>query len=130
MIDGAEARPTPKYPEHEKLHAQRCPGAPDDPFAAHSHHVGEFIEWLLGQDYVIARWRPTTCLYCEKAWVPDPENPERCGACGLVWARSADELLPEHRRIESWLAMFYGLDEKRLEDEKRQMLDELREAHP
>lgn len=121
-----------KYPEHAKLLALRCPGKPEDPFASHNHLVGDFLGWLEGEGYVIARWRPMFCTACEKPWTDHRlgDGTITCEACGAKsYHRSDDVLIPANKRVESLLAGFFGIDEDRLEDEKRQMLADMRAAN-
>lgn len=61
-----------------------------------SQTIGGFLEWLQSKEYVIASW----------------------GAY--------DNLYQERRSIEEWLAQYFGIDLKKLEKEKRALLDEIR----
>ena len=45
-----------------------------------------------------------------------------------AWARNGDELYPLRGPISSILATYFGIDEAKLEQEKRAMLDEQRAA--
>lgn len=63
-----------------------------------SQACGEFYDWLQSKGYTL----------CES----DERNPER------FW--------PVHRPITDLLAERFGIDQEKLEDEKRAMLDELR----
>jgi hypothetical protein len=119
---------TVAYPEHEKLRALRCPGAPDDPYAGHNYVVGRFVEWLGEAGYVIARWRPAFCTKCERPWEPDEDG--SCPACGAAdYRRSEDQLVPAFRGVEPLLHEHYGIDPERLDDEKRAMLAAARGVH-
>jgi predicted Rossmann fold nucleotide-binding protein DprA/Smf involved in DNA uptake len=61
-----------------------------------SQRIGDFLEWLSSRGYVICTW--------------DEHD----------WPR------PEHRRIEEWLADYFQIDLKRLEEEKLAMLWSIR----
>jgi hypothetical protein len=104
-----------QYPEHAKLAA----------LAGRNQEIGEFIEWLDAAGYVLARWRPYHCLKCGEPWDSEA-GPVRCGSCGVMWSRSGDQLLGEHRPIEVLLAEYFGIDLDRLEAEKRRMLEAIR----
>jgi hypothetical protein len=65
-----------------------------------SQQLGAFIEWAEGQGIVFAKWGKD-------------EDDE-------------DQLFPEHRPINQWLADFYDVDLNKIDDEKRQMLEEIR----
>jgi hypothetical protein len=126
----AEGRTNTEYPEHAKMLTLRCPGSPDDPFASHNYLVGDFITWLTeDQGYVIAKWRPTHCTRCDKPWTDfrRDDGAITCEACGAAeFHRSDDVLLPSHRTVEQLLAGFFGIDQEKIEAEKRQMLDRQR----
>lgn len=74
------------YPEHEKLRALN--GA--------NRTVGDFIEWLSMQGYVIARFE------------------ER-----------GDALVPAMVDRDELIARFFSIDRKKLQDEEKQMLSEV-----
>ena len=118
-----------KYPEHAKLQSLRCPGFPDDPFAGHNQIVGDFISSLAGAGYVIARWRPVFCAKCGKPWTDfrKDDGAVTCEACGAGdYFRSDDVLMPARERIEDLIGQFFGIDPKKLADEKDAMLAEIR----
>lgn len=64
-----------------------------------SHAIGEFLEWLGGKDIVLAEY-----------------------------AGEGDRLYPTNRPIEGMLAEFFDIDLKKVEEEKREMLEEIRAA--
>lgn len=66
-----------------------------------SQIIGEFIEWLHSQGFVIASW----------------------GEGGVE-----DMLWEETNTIEEWLAMFCGIDLSKVEQERRALLEWLREG--
>ncbi len=108
-----------KYPEHEKLSAVKD----------QSQAIGEFLEWLesgdFNEDYGRIRlaYRPLIT-----------ETPIRDHDFNVTGYRD----VPRHRQQRSQtlqelcmpktklLAKFFGIDPGRLEAEKRQMLDEIR----
>lgn len=63
-----------------------------------SHAIGQFIEWLHGQGIYFAKY--------------DDDS---------------EDFVPEYRSIEKWLADYFEIDLNKVEAEKRQMLDEIRE---
>jgi hypothetical protein len=89
-----------EYPECEKMLAVKSKSQP----------IGEFIEWLRGErGIVLAKW-------CDKD--EDGEDYLDSGYSRLV---------PVHIRIEDLLAEYFGIDLKRIEQEKRIMLSKLRD---
>lgn len=64
--------------------------------------VGEFLEWLGEKGYVICDW--------------DPE------------AVPVEQYMPMHRTISSWIAEYFDINPARIEEEKRQMLVEIRQS--
>lgn len=74
------------YPEHEKLKALN----------GHNQAVGEFLDWLSENGYVIAKWDGR-----------------------------GDRLVPTNEGFTTLMARHFEIDERRLEDEKQQMLDSL-----
>ena len=63
-----------------------------------SQVIGEFIDWIKDEQHV---------LFCQ-------------------WDKY-QELEPVHKSIEQWLALYFEIDLVKLEDEKRQMLDVIRQ---
>lgn len=92
------------YPEHDKLRAVKD----------QSQACGEFLDWLLGpQNYTIGEYHRHT---------------EDCYDDGDLICTSSTEFLfpvalPPTTKL---LAKFFGIDEAKLEEEKRKMLAELR----
>ena len=78
------------YPEHDKLKA----------VSEDSEKLGEFLEWLGEQGYVLARWQKV------------PECDERLWPC--------------RETIEQILAKRFDIDLKVLEKEKRQIIEEFK----
>ena len=85
---------TDPYPEHTRLHA----------VVDKSQAIGEFIEWLSGQGYVIA---------------------ER-GTSAADDDRSEHRLYSLNRTPQSYLAQYFDIDPVKIEREKRAMLDLIR----
>lgn len=67
-----------------------------------SNQLGEFIDWMEGEGWLFAEW---------------VESEYRGGDA---------QLTPVHKTINEWLALFYGVDLQKIEDEKEQMLEEIR----
>lgn len=79
-----------KYPEHAKLGA----------IAVESQKLGEFLEWLQMNKYLI-------CTY-----VPGSDHP-----------------VPVNKTIYTLLAEYYGINLRKLDAEKMHMLDVIRAAN-
>lgn len=87
-----------KYPEHEKLKAVK----------EQSQTCGNFLEWLQEQGILLAQYHVHT---------------DRCFRAGCDV--SSGELYPVSASITKLLAQYFEIDEDTLEQEKRQMLEEL-----
>jgi len=61
-----------------------------------SQQIGEFLDWLFG--------KATICLWHER---------HEC-------------FYPAGKTIEGWLAEYFGIDQTKIDEEKRQMLEEIR----
>lgn len=122
--------PKPKYPEHEKL------------TAAHdkSQAIGEFIEWIAYRKENFKAKNPAnhgtihlaqhTLVTTVTKFAPmtEPDAPaEMIPLKKKDWYRS-DRMHYCHIQIQDLLSEFFGIDLVKLEKEKRQMLDSLREA--
>lgn len=92
-----------EYPEHDKLMALN----------GENQTLGLFLEWLQ-QRVVFADYHEHTD-WCYDEWEDAPN-------CEL----SEGTPYPVHRSIQDWLAEYYGIDQNKLEDEKRQMLEVIR----
>lgn len=88
-----------KHPECEKMLAVR-----ED-----SQKIGEFLEWLESKKITFFEWKERE--YNEEM---DEYIPEESGYC------------PYHYDMESLLAEFFGIDLDKVEQERRQILDEIR----
>lgn len=108
-----------KYPEHVKLAAIRD----------RSQAIGEFLEWLPTYKVLVSNG--------EEAFDPDfPEEQneaykeaEMPCAIGVrdPWAMGGGWLQPCYVKTEQLLADYFGIDLKKIEDEKQAMLQEIRE---
>ena len=96
---------TSRYPEHEKL----------SKIVDKSQSIGEFLEWLrFSKGIHLASW-----LTIEVAAVPE-----------YNWAAyHYDDLAYHGETTTDLLAEFFDIDQDKLEQEKRQMLDEIRAAN-
>ena len=95
----------PNYPEHEKL----------SKIKDQSQAIGEFIDWLRqDQEYVIAKYHE-----CDED-CPDRRSGGRGGCC------RDDELDPYFGSDIVLLARYFDIDLGKLEDEKLEMLKEIR----
>ena len=97
-----------EFPEHLKLDAVKDK----------SQAIGEFLEWLQANGVQLCRPHKHT-EGCE-----DEDFPIRKLICGY----EDDSLVPIRDSIESLLASFFGIDPKKLEEEKQYMLRAIR-AH-
>ena len=96
--DDAPREPS-EYPEHEKMRA----------ISEKSQVVGEFIDWLREDGHDICKFEKHTRHSDELGdWTPEGWYPQR-------------------RRIEQLLADFFEIDLDKIEDEKRAMLEQMRE---
>jgi len=91
------------YPEHEKLRAVK----------EESQAIGNFLTWLR-EDQHVAIARPHR--HDQHCYVGQVR------ACGL----KSGELFSVDLPVERWLSLYFDVDEARLDDEKRAMLDEQR----
>lgn len=91
-----------KYPEHEKL----------DKIHEKSNSIGDFLEWLSSVKQIrFAKW------------ITEPvENP-------FGKETSIDVFIQQNMEIEKWLAEYFNIDLKKLEEEKQTMLKELRKLN-
>jgi hypothetical protein len=114
-----------QYPEHEKLKALRID--PDDPFTGRNQLIGDFIEWLSAERIELAVWK-RLCGRCESLSHEDAEacENEECGAPSRSLGRP--RLWPAQERRDDLIGRFFGIDPRKLSEEKDQMLAELRTA--
>lgn len=91
-----------KYPEHDRL----------DKVKDESQAIGEFLDHMAEEGKVISE-------YVRQGDVdPDALFPNH------------EFLRPDHIGIQDRLAAYFGIDQDRIEAEKRAMLDDLRETSP
>lgn len=118
------------YPEHEKLKVVQ----------EKSQAVGEFIDWLRGvKHWQICEYHEAVlrdCKHCNGTGVFQPTfgEAQACWKCteGKVHAElgDRDEYQPVRFQINNLLGEFFGIDAKKLEQEKVAMLDDIRAAFP
>jgi hypothetical protein len=94
----AEENEDPEYPETPELDKMAQ-------FTDKSQHIGEFLDWLLGErNLMFARW-------------PDEDEESE-------W--SLDSPIPECLDINGLLAEYFGVDLVKVENERRSILEYLR----
>lgn len=116
-LEGARRNEADDYPEHKKMHA-----IPQDERQA----IGQFFEWLMAR-YELAKWGSISYYSAE-------EHCEQCLAggdhisCVGIDPTAFDVLIPTDapRNPTDMLALYYGVDLKALDHEKRMMLAGLR----
>lgn len=97
------ARALVSYPEHDKLQSVKD----------RSQIIGDFLSWLQEEQSVVlakSHKHNANCI----------ENGDR--VCGV----EKGQLVPVFCSIPQWLAKYFDVDEAKLEEEKRAMLDKLR----
>jgi len=100
-------KPEEKYPEHQKLQAVHDK----------SQEMGSFIEWLRNtKKFVFAQWL-------------DVEYEDEDPFTGKKSKHTNNELVPQALHIEETLAEYFGIDLKKLEQEKQTMLEEMRQIN-
>lgn len=109
MTDLNELAP-PRYPEHEKMAEVK-----ED-----SHRLGAFIDWLQGQGIGFAHWVESD--FSTRTHDEATEHTHKR-------VNHEDRLVPIHRTINEWLSLYYAIDLQKIEDEKEQMLAEIRRAN-
>lgn len=111
------------YPEHDKLHAIKT----------QSQALGTFLEWLeqeRGVELAIRHQHTHDCLETHEC--AEDKIEDDWSICSDEWAYKCEvdcegyALLPWNRRIEDILADYFEIDLRKLEDEKRAMLDLIR----
>lgn len=96
-----------EYPEHDKLAKVKDK----------SQTCGQFLDWLESDGRILCKYHKHTDDCGVDRW----GHPD----CGY----SEESLVPIHTSIEDLLAEFFQIDRKKLEQEKRQMLNEIRRAN-
>ena len=72
--------------------------------APDSQKIGEFLEWLSGQDIVLAKWAESDCI---------------CGG-------EPEMLITISTSREQFLANYFGIDLVKAEKERQALLDDIR----
>jgi hypothetical protein len=93
-----------KYPEHEKLHKVKDL----------SQSCGEFLDWLQNEKFI------RLCTLEDERTINEDEEDEEELPAGFYQINQSNTSL---------LAEYFGIDPNKLEEEKRQMLDEIRTAN-
>ncbi len=100
-----------EFSEHEKLIV----------IGDRSQSTGEFLDWAEAQGWHLMTLAMSDCEECEE-WGKD-ENCSYCEGTGKV----KDTWVPAPGSTVTKLADFYDIDLDKIEQEKRQMLEELQE---
>jgi hypothetical protein len=106
------------YPEHDKMQT----------IAEHSQKIGEFLDWLRHEKHVQML---TTSVFTERCPVAscDPRDEgqycPRCDNTGVIQIKADTPFWPNP---VSLLAEYFEIDLDKIEDEKRAMLEKLRNA--
>ena len=102
--------------------------------------VGEFLDWLQQQGYIICKYREdekVPCFHCEGTGY-DPQLNSRggrsvCGVCGWAFDAKGDGYIteisgyyPAYVSIDSLLHQFFDIDAAQEEKEKMMILEEIR----
>ena len=124
----------PEYPEHEKLMK----------ISDKSQAIGEFLEWLgFEKGAVLHRWVEDefdelctgdlyhSCIDGKRAWGDEPDQASSipckvCDGTGRVTKRFVG--WADVGRTQDLLAEFFEIDQDKLEQEKRAMLERMRNA--
>lgn len=129
------------YPEHEKLRAART--------ELSTEHIGAFLDWMWEQKIQLSRWEGFDGVPCPYTGTPKADVPRDdegcCAGCGLGPINGKNAKLPFvhawveppchgyqplHTSTEALLAEYAGIDLKKIDAEKRAMLDALRKESP
>ena len=81
-----------------------------------SQEIGNFLEWLSGEELVICRWKER---YSETVDI----EPSFFYPSGKIIHTDQAEFLPANENVEKLLARYFGIDLDLLEQEKREMLE-------
>ena len=102
------------YPEHEKLQNVKV----------QSHACGEFLDWLRDEKKLVLssyHQHDENCGRISRTLGGQEFGDE----CGLA----KDEIVADYTPIPDLLAEYFEIDQRKVEEEKRQMLRELRHSH-
>lgn len=123
---------TVSYPEHEKLAKVKD----------RSQAIGEFLDWLMNEQGAFLCKHHTHDEGCECAdnWHVEVKYGDtlRCPTCDSgrrLRRRHVCGMLelypnPVHRTIQDWLAAYFDIDQGKIEQEKRDMLEAVRQGRP
>jgi len=93
---------TPPCPECEKLKA----------VSEYSQKIGEFLTWLVN---------------VKQLDLSKYQEVEECQYCGEDGMFTGEQLMPYHTDKEQLLAEFFGIDLKKVEEERRALLSSIQE---
>lgn len=99
------------YPELDKIHA----------VSKESESIGIFLEWLCEQGYHLAEYAEHT--HTPDCWERD-EHGHKQWLCGY---QEGDNFVPVSYTINTLLAQYYNIDEAKAEQERRRLLESLRQ---
>lgn len=97
---------TKQYPEYEKL----------DKIHETSNNIGNFLEWLSSAKQISFA-----------KWVKEPQQVPISIFSAKTKEVEFDIFFQINMEIEKWLAEYFNIDLKKLEEEKQAMLKELRQ---
>lgn len=125
---------TSEYPEHEKLAK----------ISDKSQAIGEFLSWLSQQGFYICQWQdkgdngqprfvPATEEEIEQICVERgrgaASQARRIGIPNPNYESWPSGYFPSGRQIIDYLAEYFGIDQDKIDAEKRAMLQKLRSAY-
>lgn len=96
-----------------------------------SQAIGEFLEWLGGEGVQLMRWTETVDVEpCDGTFLSACRG-EVCDACGgaNVVEVKREAWTPYGVSVNNMLASFFEIDQKKIEEEKRHMLEHLRKQN-
>ncbi len=118
------------YPEHEKLQK----------VVDKSQIIGEFLEYLSSQGVHLRQWMDWTeevtcdgnldfdCIAGRKLSIFNGNDKGECSVCkgSSILTKQHEGWMPYNKSIPTMLADFFEIDQNKIEEEKRAMLDKLR----
>lgn len=112
---------TNEYPEHEKLKALN----------GKNNDIGDFIEHLHSAGYTICAPHEHVGAMKNRYVAEDRDN--GCGNANEDYGETArecgykkDEMEPVRRNTAEWVALYFNIDQKKLDAEKEAMLESIR----
>ena len=99
-----------KYPECEKLAA----------VSEDSNKIGAFLDWMRNEKELVIGRRHSVEVLHEIEQQEDPDG------YGTDYGDLEEVIMPVSVRIEKMLADYYDIDLDKVEDERRAMLDEIK----